>query len=121
MRSPLMIGGEMTKFDDFTMSLLTNSDLIDCLNNTHSAHPLFRGTVDGNEQIAWFATHTDGRTFYAALFNCGETECEITARLPVECQMKAHEIWTGTDSDIRGSISARVKPHGAAMFRLTRI
>lgn len=34
MRSPLMIGGEMTKFDDFTMSLLTNADLIDCL-TTH--------------------------------------------------------------------------------------
>ena len=31
-RSPLMIGGEMTKFDDFTMSLLTNERLIEMLN-----------------------------------------------------------------------------------------
>ena len=120
MRSPLMIGGEMTKFDEFTMSLLTNTDLIDCLNNTHSAHPLFRRVVDGNEQIAWFTTHTDGKTFYAALFNCSETECTITADLPVECALSAHEIWTGADSSVSGSISASVKPHGTAMFRLTR-
>ena len=120
MRSPLIIGGEMTKFDDFTMSLLTNTELIDCLNNTHSAHPLFRKMVNGGEQIAWFTTHTDGSTYYAALFNCNEEECEITAALPVECRLNAHEIWTGADSSVSGSISAKVKPHGAAMFRLTR-
>ena len=121
MRSPLMIGGEMTKFDDFTMSLLTNSDLIECLNRTHSAHPLFRRTVDGNEQIAWFTTHEDGKTFYAALFNCGESECEITAELPVTCRLTAREIWTGKESEGSGKVSAAVKPHGTAMFRLTRI
>ena len=121
MRSPLMIGGEMTKFDDFTMSLLTNRDIIDCLDNTHSAHPLFRRTIDGNEQIAWFATHEDGKTFYAALFNCGESECEITAELPVACRLSAKEVWTGAGSEVSGTISASVKPHGAAMFRLTRV
>ena len=121
MRSPLMIGGEMTKFDEFTMSLLTNPELIECLNRTHSAHPLFRRTVDGNEQIAWFTTHEDGKSFYAALFNCGESECEITAELPVKCSLSSHEIWTGAESGVSGSISAVVKPHGTAMFRLTRV
>lgn len=121
MRSPLMIGGEMTKFDDFTMSLLTNTDLIDCLNNTHSAHPLFRKTVDGGEQIAWFTSCTDGKSYYIALFNCGEKECSITAELPIDCTFSAREIWTGADSEVSGEITAFVKPHGAAMFRLTRV
>lgn len=121
MRSPLMIGGDMPKFDDETMKLLTNADLIECLNHTHSAHPLFRITEDECEKIAWFTTHTDGKTFYAALFNCGEKPCSITAQLPLECEMTAHEIWTGSDSTVSGSITAEVAPHGAAMFRLTRI
>lgn len=121
MRSPLMIGGEMTKFDDFTMSLLTNADLIDCLNNTHSAHPLFRKTVDGGEQIAWFTSCTDGKSYYIALFNCGEKECSITAELPIDCTFSAREIWTGAVNEVSGEITAFVKPHGAAMFRLTRV
>lgn len=121
MRSPLMIGGEMTKFDDFTMSLLTNADLIGCLNNTHSAHPLFRKTVDGGEQIAWFTSCTDGNSYYIALFNCGEKECSITAELPIDCTLSAREIWTGAVNEVSGEITAFVKPHSAAMFRLTRV
>ncbi len=120
MRSPMMIGGEMTKNDDFTMSLLTNKSLIDCLKNTHSAHPLFRKTVGENEQIAWFTTHKDGKKFYVALFNCGEKECEISATLPVDEKLSAEEIWTGEKSEICGEICAAVKPHGVAMFLLER-
>ena len=89
------------------------------------------GSVKGNsktfyytlsdEQIAWFTTHEDGKTFYAALFNCGESECEITAELPVTCSLSAHEVWTSADSEVSGTLTASVKPHGVAMFRLTRI
>lgn len=103
------------------MSLLTNADLIDCLNNTHSAHPLFRKTVDGGEQIAWFTSCTDGNSYYIALFNCGEKECSITAELPIDCTFSAREIWTGAVNEVSGEITAFVKPHGAAMFRLTRV
>lgn len=121
MRSPLMIGGEMTGFDDFTMSLLTNSKLIELLNNSHSAHPLFRKTVEGNEQIAWFASHTDGKSYYAALFNCGENECDITAELPITSELTCEDIWSGEILDkVNGSVSASVRPHGAKLFKLTR-
>ena len=121
MRAPLIIGGEMTKFDDFTMSLLTNAELIEALNCTHSAHPLFRNKHDGGEEIAWFSTHNDGRRFYCALFNAGESETEITARLPVDCELSAYDIWEKSERGVvRGSVTASVKPHGAVMLRLTR-
>ncbi|MGN1119360.1 MAG: alpha-galactosidase, partial [Oscillospiraceae bacterium] len=121
MRAPLIIGGEMTKFDDFTMSLLTNEALIEALNNTHSAHPLFRRKTDDAEEIAWFSTHTDGKRFYCALFNAGEHETEITAQLPISDELSAVEIWENRDmGTVRGSVTARVRPHGAAMICLTR-
>ncbi len=124
MRSPLMIGGEMTKFDDFTMSLLTNDHLIEMLNCTHSAHPLYRKTVDGNEHIAWFTSHMDGKSYYVALFNAGEAEAEITAELPFGDHFVVTDVWNGTVSDTAegiDSISAVVKPHGAQLFKLTRV
>ncbi len=121
MRAPLIIGGEMTKFDDFTMSLLTNEALIEALNNTHSAHPLFRRKKDDAEEIAWFSTHTDGKRFYCALFNAGERETEITAQLPISDELSAVEIWENGDmGTVRGSVTASVRPHGAAMICLTR-
>ena len=121
MRSPLMIGGEMTKFDDFTMSLLTNSELIEVLNNTHSAHPMFRKTVDGNEHIAWFTSHNNGKDYYIALFNAGESSCTITAELPFECDFSVTDVWSGKAvDDAYDKVSAEVKPHGAVLLKLTR-
>ena len=121
MRSPLMIGGEMTRFDDFTMSLLTNAELIEMLKCSHSAHPLFRKSVDGNEQIAWFASHANGKDYYVALFNAGESECEISAQLPFAAGFAVLDVWNNTAlNDVSDVVSATVAPHGAVLCKLTR-
>ena len=49
-RSPLMIGGEMTKFDDFTMSLVTNERLIEMLNCSRHAHQVWRKNFDEDSE-----------------------------------------------------------------------
>lgn len=121
MRSPLMIGAEMTKLDAFSMSLLTNRELIEILHHTHSAHPLFRRIVDGNEQIAWFTSHQDGRSFYVALFNAGEEGCEIVVDIPIYGEFEVYDIWESKKNGvIKGSMSAHIAAHGAKVFKLTR-
>lgn len=121
MRSPLMIGAEMTKLDAFSMSLLTNKELIEILHHTHSAHPLFRRIVDGNEQIAWFTSHEDGRSFYVALFNAGEEGCKMTVNIPVCGEFEVYDIWESKKVGlIDGSMSAHIAAHGAKVFKLTR-
>ena len=120
-RSPLMIGGEMTKLDDFTLGLLTDRGLLEVLNRTHSAHPLFRKTVDGCEQTAWFSSHIDGRSYYAALFNLSERECVISARLPFAADFTAADVLSGTSAGrVTDTVAARVPAHGSVLFRLTR-
>lgn len=42
MRSPLIIGGEMTRFDEFTKSLVTNKELLEISKHSHSAHQIFK-------------------------------------------------------------------------------
>ncbi|MDE6031317.1 MAG: alpha-galactosidase, partial [Oscillospiraceae bacterium] len=122
MRSPLIIGGEMTRFDEFTMSLLTNRELLEVLNNTHSAHPLFRRKNAEGEEIAWFTSHTNGESYYIALFNAGESERDITAALPIERELAAYDIWLGEPAgNVKGSVTARIKPHGAKIFKLTAV
>ena len=67
-RSPLMIGGEMTGFDEFTMSLLTNERILAMHKSARHSHQVWRRTVGGNEYILWTAQCADGGQ-YAAVFN----------------------------------------------------
>ena len=46
-RSPLMIGGEMTGFDEFTMSLLTNERILKMHKNARHSHQVWRRKIDG--------------------------------------------------------------------------
>jgi hypothetical protein len=63
-RSPLMHGGDMTKMDEFTLSLLTQPELIALDQDSRDNRPLF----DDDGLIAWTATGASGDT-YLALFN----------------------------------------------------
>jgi len=123
-RSPLMIGGEMTKFDDFTKGLLTNQELLEMLNNSHSAHQIFRRGVEGQEKIAWMSTHTT-TGYYIALFNAGEEECKIavdTDKIGLTGEFNAFDIWEGKDiGSIGTTIKATVRPHGAKVYKIEHI
>ena len=56
MRSPLMIGGEMTKNDAFTLKLLTNGEVLRIGKESWCGHPLRR---DERESV-WVAPRQDG-------------------------------------------------------------
>ncbi len=120
MRSPLIIGGEMTGFDEFTMSLLNNPELIEITKHTHSAHQLYRTGEKGQEKIVWFTTHeTDG--YYMALFNCSEQDTDFTAQIPIPGTFRLRNVWSRTDNGTStGEINVAVKSHGAVLYHLTR-
>lgn len=64
-RSPLMHGGDMTKTDDFTLSLLTNPEVLAVNQDSTNNKPLF----NRDEQIAWVADVPGSKDKYVALFN----------------------------------------------------
>ena len=64
-RSPLMMGGDLTKLDDFTLSLLTNEEVLAVNRSSSDAHQLFNR--DG--QIGWVADVPNSQDKYLALFN----------------------------------------------------
>jgi hypothetical protein len=82
-RSPLMHGGDMTRMDDFTLSLLTNREVLQVNQDSRDNRPLFER--DG--LIAWVATAPHGEDKYLALFNARdprpllEHEAVFTAEL----------------------------------------
>lgn len=119
-RSPLMIGGEMTKFDDFTLNLLTTQNVLAMHKNARHSHPVWRRKIDGNEYILWTAQCAEGGQ-YIAIFNAGEKEGTITISLKdVELMksVKATELWSGEFVNECDEITVCLKSHDAKAFLL---
>ena len=64
-RSPLMHGGDLTKTDDFTLSLLTNAEVLAVNQNSENNRPLF----NRDDLIAWTADVPGSSDHYLAVFN----------------------------------------------------
>jgi len=114
MRSPLMIGAEMTKNDAFTLELLTNADVLNIGKESFCGHPL---STTETESI-WVAPRQDGKGLYAALFNLSDEERTIA--LPAHWLDKAYtagtELWTKQPADAADGLSATLAPHDTAVY-----
>ena len=121
MRSPLMIGGEMTGFDAFTMGLITNEGILRMHRNARGARQAFRRQADGTEFIVWTACDSENGT-YAAVFNAGGKDGQIafsTDELELEgSRFEATELWSGEKAEFRGCVSADVPMHGVRVFAI---
>ena len=116
MRSPLMIGGEMTKNDEFTLKLLTNGDVLAIEKESWSAHPLFTT----GEESGWIAPRRDGTGYYLALFNLSDEERTVTVSAKEQGLPEssgAMELWTGRKTGETESYSATLAAHDAAVFQ----
>ena len=120
-RSPLIIGGEMTKFDDFTMSLLTNEGILKMHRNARHSHQVWRREMNGSEIVLWTAADAEGGQ-YAALFNIGENSADISVpltELEIYETKDITELWSN-EAFHADNISADLAPHSARAYYLSR-
>jgi hypothetical protein len=116
MRSPLMIGGELTKNDAFTLSLLTNSSVLEILKEGWCAHPL-RTTDD---ESIWISPRQSGDGVWIALFNLSgrRRSVSLSAEEADLTFFRGTELWTGRQVRKSGTLRAVLPPHDAAVFLL---
>ncbi|MEC0171460.1 glycoside hydrolase family 27 protein [Paenibacillus graminis] len=114
-RSPLIFGGELRDNDDWTLSLLTNREVL-------RMHRESRGAKEAlctDELIVWTAEHTDG-TRYAALFNVGENPLALKLDLEeigLSGTAAGTELWSGTPAELNvGSLQTTIPPHGVRLY-----
>ena len=67
-RSPLMYGGDLPSNDAFSLSLLTNEEVLSANQHGENSHQLFRE----GDQIAWASDVPHSNSKYLALFNFGD-------------------------------------------------
>ena len=112
MRSPLMMGGEMTKNDAFTLGLLTNAPLLEIQKTTWCAHPLY--TTE--EESAWVTPRKDGKGAYVALFNLSDKKRKVSVdagAAGLTGIKAATELWSGKSCK---KLSATLAAHDAAVW-----
>ena len=122
-RSPLMHGGDMTKTDDFTLSLLTNAEALAVNRNSSNNRQLFR-TDDG--LVAWVADIPNSASKYLAVFNTRDGQ---PASIPVKLsdtglsgKVKVRDLWKKQDIGVfENDFSSEAPAHGSRLFRLTPV
>lgn len=117
-RSPLMIGGEMTVMDDFTLKLLTNEDILKMHKNSRHAHQVWRREIGGIEHVLWIAASSDGG-FYLAVFNAGEADSEIKINLEeieIDSKISGTELWSGDSVTAEEKLNVKLPKHGAKAY-----
>ena len=117
-RSPLMIGGELTVMDEFTLKLLTNEGILGMHRDARHAHQVWRKEICGVEHVLWVASCAKGG-FYLAVFNAGEADSEIEIRLEdieIDSSVAGKELWSGEAVTADGKLSVKLPKHGAKAY-----
>lgn len=119
-RSPLMIGGELSKLDEFTAGLLTNEAVLKMHKTARNSHQVWRREINGAEHILWTASNAEGGN-YLAVFNTGERSSKVEIPLSdIEIYTEAEitDLWSGAAPLYGRSVIAEIPSHGAKAYVL---
>jgi alpha-galactosidase len=118
--SPLLIGCDMTKLDDFTLNLLTNDEVLD-VSQDPLGHQAARIAKDGSLEI-WAKDLEDGSKA-VGLFNRGEDTAKATVKwsaLGVSGQQSVRDLWRQQDlGKFPDQFHAEVPRHGVVLVKVT--
>ncbi|QEH43142.1 glycoside hydrolase family 27 protein [Chitinophaga sp. XS-30] len=118
-KSPLMFGGHLPDNDPFTLSLLTNRNVLKVLHESTNNKPLFRD----EEKAAWVAEERGTGARYLAVFNLAEQQAPVPVDLEAlgfasSCEVT--DLWSGKAlGKFSGAFSPAINPHGAGLYRIT--
>jgi len=141
-RSPLIMGGNMPNNDDFTLSLMTNDEVLAVDQHSTNNRQLF----NTNNTVAWVADVPGTKTKYVALFNTlplpaprGPRGANAATNAPAAAPedsmprevsvnladigftgpVKVRDLWNHKDlGPVTGTFTQKINSHGAALYSI---
>ncbi|WP_433308652.1 alpha-galactosidase D [Micromonospora sp. CA-269861] len=115
-KSPLYTGDDLTRLDDYGLSLLTNREVIAIDQNGGApARPV---TPAGDQQV-WGAKNPDG-SYTVALFNLADAPASVTAHwasFGFTGNASVRDVWNRRDLGTKkNTITAALPAHGSRLF-----
>lgn len=119
--SPLLIGCDMTRLDDFTYSLLSNDEVLDVNQDPlgRQAHRVFKG----KDVEVWAKDMEDGSKA-VGLFNRGSRETSVTAKwsdLGITGKQAVRDLWRQKNvGSFKDEYTVSVPRHGAVLVKIKK-
>ncbi len=119
-RSPLMMGGDLVSANEWTESLLTNSDVIDV--DQHSRDN--RAVINTQTTAIWTAKPEDGTGFYLAVFNIGDAEQTVHYEwkdlgLTIG-KYYLQDLWDSAGSEAT-DLTVKLRPHASMLYKVEAV
>ncbi len=119
-RSPLIFGGDLPSNDAFTLSLITNPEVLGVNQSSTGNHESYR---KGNF-IAWVADGPNSTDKYVAIFNVGEQPDTLKVpwqELGIATQpLAVRDLWERRELGTKTGADVALKPHAAVLYRVSR-
>ena len=122
-RSPLMFGGDLPGNDPFTLSLLTNKEVLKMHKESSNTRQLFR---KGNK-IAITSRNRNTNEVYLALFNLSDNEAEEITVHTDELELdkgkfNVTDLWTGDEMEIiTNRFTRTLRPHASGLYKINSV
>lgn len=119
-RSPLMFGGDLPSNDEFTLSLLTNKEVLKMHRESTDVNQLFQD----ESKVAITSRNPNTDEVYLAIFNIDDEKSqEISINLKMlglngDC--KVINMWTGENmGTVSNDFVQTLKPHASGLYKLS--
>jgi alpha-galactosidase len=121
--SPLMVGGDLSKADAWTLSLLTNAEVIAVDQHSSGNHPVVNtDKINTDKTVAWLAQSTSENAQYLAVFNRSESSAVVRYEWKdLGLAAKTYELrdlWEHKDLGPARALTATLPTHGSLLYRL---
>ncbi|HZO99639.1 MAG TPA: glycoside hydrolase family 27 protein [Terriglobia bacterium] len=119
MRSPLMIGGDLPHFDEWTSALLSNAEVIAVDQHSTANRPL----ITTNGTVIWSAKPEGVNGHYLAIFNRGDKILNIALQwnemgLESGKPYKLRDLWEHKDLGPAALLKLTLQPHACVLYRV---
>lgn len=115
-RSPLFFGGDMPQNDEFTLSLITNAEVLDVNQNSSGAYP----DVLNDFESVWITKDAENNTV-AAIFNLSDDKKSYTYKFKKIGKFKVRDLWKNEDLYVaEKEINVEIDAHGAVLYKLIK-
>jgi hypothetical protein len=115
-RSPLIMGGNLTRNDDWTTQLMTNKEVIDV--DQHSSSN--RAVIVSNRAVIWSALPASGHGRYLAVFNRGEGSLDVQLGWNEfglnGTTYKIRDLWLHKDKGPAKLLKLTLQPHASQLL-----
>jgi alpha-galactosidase len=116
--SPLMIGGDLNEADDWTVSLLTNAEVLAVDQHSTGNHV----AISTDARAIWLAESSAKDCYYLAVFNRGAAKDEIHytwKELGLSQNAYAvRDIWEHKDLGSASMLQVTLEPHESVLYKL---